>query len=178
MIPKKSIRYLPTQAFPPYAFLPGRDLHPNLDGGYRFKIADPKPAPIDIASPFLSDALRFAVDLFNHEFYWESHIYAEALWNAHERTGATAVFLKAFIKLSAAGVKWKGMEISSARLHLTRAQEQLLQLQEKEGSLFLGFSLVQLIGDVEHSLRAFPEDGHSEMSNTRIELFEIHPEWK
>jgi hypothetical protein len=163
-------RYLPTSAFPPYAFLPGLHLHPNAEGGYRFQVVDPKPARIELGAPSTSEALRFAIDLFNHEFYWESHVYAEALWNAHERTGSVAGFLKVLIKLAAAGVKAKLGEMNSARLHLNRAREQLLQLQETEGTLFLGFSLEHLIFEIEKTER--------DSVALASKFFEIHPAWK
>jgi hypothetical protein len=165
-----SIRYSPSFIFPPYAFLPGRDRHPNAEGGYRFQILDPKPACIDVAAPFSSDALRIALDLFNHEFYWESHVYNEALWNAHGRTGSVAAFLKVLIKLAAAGVKLKLGEMNPAQLHITQAHEQLLHLQEKEGRLFLGFSLQALIAGTQKT--------KCESIILSGEFFEIHPVWK
>ena len=52
-----------------------------------------------------SQAFCFAVDLFNHGYYWESHEVWESLWHACGRRGTAADFLKSLIKLAAAGVK-------------------------------------------------------------------------
>jgi hypothetical protein len=45
------------------------------------------------------------IDLFNHGFYWESHEAWEAVWISAGRRGSVADFLKALIKVAAAGVK-------------------------------------------------------------------------
>jgi hypothetical protein len=68
----------------------------------------------------------FAVDLFNAGYYWEAHEQWEVLWNAAGRTGTTADFFKALIKLAAAGVKAREGNPEGMLRHVTRTV-QLLQ---------------------------------------------------
>ena len=171
---KKTKRYLPEKNFPAYSFLPGVNAHPNLDGGYRFRIEDPKLTPINLSAPFAHEALRFSLDLFNHEYFWESHIYLEALWNAHEREGVAADFLKGLIKLAAAGVKLKVSELGPAHTHLKNARGHFERVHEKEGSVFLGFGLQKLLSDIDSAIHA--NLGQTRATSTH-DLFEIHPEW-
>lgn len=123
---------------------------------------DPVVAPLDPARPFDSDVLRYSLDLYNHGYFWESHVYFEALWNAHERKGSVADFLKGMIKLGAAGVKMALKQEVSARGHLDRAKELFQAVMEKEGEVFLGFNLKDII------LRM----------DTGLEVPEVHPHWE
>jgi len=95
------------QSFPSYVFIPGQNPHPKKEGGHMEGKSEPIAAPLDLEHPETSPEFCYGIDLFNHRYYWESHVYFEALWNAHRRHGVVADFLKALIKLSAAGVKNK-----------------------------------------------------------------------
>ncbi len=156
-------RYQPDQSFPPYAYVPGVNLHPNHSGGYREGIAEPAVEPIESSAALQNEAYRFALDLFNHEYFWESHVYFEALWNAHSRSGSQADFLKAMIKLSAAGVKLQAGRKDTSILHFKRAEELFKSVAKSEGEAFLGFNLPQLIQETEATARE-PQ-----------KMFKIHP---
>ncbi len=116
-------RYLPSLPLPKYKFVPGQNPHPKKNGGHMEGEKDPVALPVDIHHPESNESLRYAIDLFNHEFYWESHVYFEALWNAHGRVGSTADFFKGMIKLGAAGVKADINQVIAAKAHLERAKE-------------------------------------------------------
>lgn len=106
--------------------------------------AEPTALLIDPNHPETNEIFRYALDLLSHGFFWESHVYFEALWNAHGRQGPIADFLKALIKLGAAGVKHLIGQVQAAAAHVERALE-LLEAQRREGPTFLGFELAQMM---------------------------------
>ncbi|TWT48860.1 DUF309 domain-containing protein [Botrimarina hoheduenensis] len=66
-----------------------------------------------------------AVTLFNEKAYWNAHEAWEELWIAAGRRGPSADFLKALIKLAAAGVKEQAGNPIGVRRHARRAIELL-----------------------------------------------------
>lgn len=118
-------RYLPSRSFPSYAFIPGKNVHPNKEGGHSF-------AQEEICSGKLglnNDDYLYAIDLINFKYYWEAHVYLEAIWNAHNRVGPEADFCKALIKMSASVIKFELNSETSAQGHLDRALEILNKLE-------------------------------------------------
>lgn len=142
-------RLIPQLPFPRYIFIPGVNPHPKKEGGHMEGQSDPVAEKIDPAHPELSDFLRYSVDLLNHGYYWESHVFFEALWNAHGREGSIADFLKGMIKLGAAGVKFNIDQKVSAEGHLMRAKELFESVRQKEGEVFLGFNLGQIASSLD-----------------------------
>jgi hypothetical protein len=145
-----SRRLNPEKKFPPYAFVPGVHPHPEKAGGHMEgkKINISKPLdPNDIHS---SSEFLYALDLYNFGFYWESHVYLEALWNCSQRKGPVADFLKGLIKLCAAGVKVKTNEENGVFGHAKSAKDLFLKLgKEVHDKYFAGFSLLNLISQAE-----------------------------
>jgi hypothetical protein len=156
-------RLIPNIPFPPYLFIPGVNTHPKKEGGHMFEQGEPVASALDVAHTKDSDFLKYSIDLFNHGYYWESHVYFEALWNAHGRKGSVADFLKAMIKLGAAGVKFSIQQDENAKEHLIRAKEHLIRAKEhlirakellssviaSEGRIFLGFDLSDIIKKID-----------------------------
>ncbi len=105
---------------------------------------DPVALPIDPLHPEKSRFFCYGLDLYNHGYYWESHVYFESLWNAHGRKGSVADFLKGLIKLGAAGVKLKVGQPTAAAGHFDRARELFTEVRKKDGDEFLGMDLKQL----------------------------------
>lgn len=145
-------RYIPEWSFPSYIFIPGVNAHPKKEGGHMEGQGDPVADPIDLNHPQDNKFLRYSFDLYNNGYFWESHVYFEALWNAHGRTGSAADFLKAMIKLGAAGVKLQINQPENASVHLLRAKELIESVMNVEGSIFLGFDLKELIGKIDSVL--------------------------
>ena len=119
-----SPRYAPERPFPPYAFIPGRNPHPEKEGGHSYG------KKIQVVKEFGKDFYH-GVDLFNHGFFWEAHVYWEALWHLFEKKSGPALFLQALIKLAAAQVKEEMGQKSNAREHFNRALEILRALVER-----------------------------------------------
>jgi hypothetical protein len=139
-------RLVPDESFPPYAFIPGRFPHPTGDpAGHSFgvePVVPPKTEPErwQECRPYL-----YGIDLFDHGYYWESHVAWESLWMACGRKGTLADFLKGLIKLAAAGVKSLEGRPEGVRSHVGRAAD-LLQQVRSQSELFMGFRIEELIG--------------------------------
>lgn len=103
-------RYCPERELPETAFVPRRSARPTAS------------LCVDDDS---GGNLRFAVDLFNHGYYWEAHEVWESEWNRAGRQGLWATCLKGLIKLAAAGVKFREKNPEGFRRHCLRALELL-----------------------------------------------------
>lgn len=109
---------------PPYAHIPGVTPHPIRDpDGHSFQARRagsvlPDPADWRAVPDYCA-----GIDLFNAGYYWEAHEAWEHVWIAAGRRGPLADFLKALIKLAAAGVKIREGAPAGAKRHLRRAVE-------------------------------------------------------
>lgn len=143
------MRLLPEKPFPPYVFIPGVNPHPKKEGGYREGIPEPVATQVEREHPEQNEFFNYALDLFNHGYFWESHVYFEALWNAHGRVGSAADFFKGMIKLGAAGVKVSLKQTSNAVDHYLRARELFSIVMDEESEVFLGINLREIIQQID-----------------------------
>lgn len=104
---------LTAYALPAEAYVPGR----SPRGAVAAAIG-PHPAVAGLAQTH-----RWAIDLFNHGYYWEAHEAWESIWIALGRRGSQADFIKGLIKLTAAGVKLRQRRPRGAVRHARRAAE-------------------------------------------------------
>lgn len=114
-----------------------------------YEQAEPQALPVNLACPEKDEFLIHSLNLYNNAYYWESHVYFEALWNAHGRVGSVADFFKAMIKLGAAGVKLSINQPGHAKDHLIRAKELFEGVMKAEGRMFLGFDLSEIIRNID-----------------------------
>lgn len=155
-----------SQSFPSYVFIPGENPHPKKSGGHMEGEGDPVAPLIDASHPDENEFLRYSIDLYNHGYFWESHVYFEALWNAHGRKGSIADFLKGMIKLGAAGVKINIQQKEAALGHFSRARELLSSVMNAEGQVFLGFDLKSILSQIDS------------LNPDSLQCFEVHPSWE
>ena len=100
------MRYAPGRAFPPYAFLPGRDPHPTRDpAGHSHGQEESPPPYLPAASWRENEPYLYGVDLYNHGFLWEAHESWEGLWHASKHDRIQALYLQALIQTAAAWLK-------------------------------------------------------------------------
>ncbi len=156
-------RYVPKRPLPPYAFIPGKNPHPEKEGGHMFGHVLSCKALHESNYQENEDYL-YAFDLFNHGHYWESHVWWEELWNLAGRKGDLPDLLKALIKLAAAGVKFKLEHLPPTIGHIQRAIELLEPLQEKYNN-FYGIDLISFT----HQLREL-EINPNQLTKFTIEL--------
>lgn len=151
MIP---MRYSPEFSFPAYAFVPGRHPHPRSDShGHSYLTPEQVPLPLDPDYPERCSDFCYAIDLFNAGFYWEAHEVWEGLWIASGRAGEIADFLKALIKLAAAGVKARVGQMTGVQRHALRSLELLGFVRARRSSpvsFFCGIMIDPLMRDVRH----------------------------
>jgi len=116
------VRYVPEKPFPAYTHTPGVTPHPvKSPEGHSYGKREPAVPPLDRVNWSQSAAYLYAVDLFNHGYYWEAHESWEGLWHATGRQGTVADFLKGLIKLAAAGVKRRQGIQAGVETHCRRA---------------------------------------------------------
>jgi len=139
---------LSERPYPAYAHVPGVTPHPIRDpDGHSYKLKLPDVAAPDPADWPTCDLYGYGIDLFNAGYYWEAHEAWEAVWVAAGRRGTSADFLKALIKLAAAGVKICEATPAGARRHLRRAWdlfEIVIQQSRAPDQLWFGLSPVTL----------------------------------
>lgn len=132
-------------SFPPYSYVPGRFPHPNSDpSGHSFGVEVSEPSPPSSEDWHECGSYIRGIDLFNHGFYWEAHEAWEAAWIACGRTGHAANFLKALIKLAAAGVKAREGRVDGVRRHASRCLELLDNTPNDADGRFFGLDFEQL----------------------------------
>ena len=137
-------RFLPDEPLPPYSYVPGRFSHPHSDPrGHSHGVTRERPQAVDARDWQTARAYLRGVDLFNHGFYWEAHEAWEELWLACGRHGPAATFLKALIKLAAAGVKVREEKSEGVRSHARRALALLDQLGSTQQ--YMGIDVGELI---------------------------------
>ena len=154
--------------FPPYSYVPGHFPHPISDpAGHSFGLSVSKPNPVDPANWRASPEYRRGIELFDHGFYWEAHEVWESLWHAANRTGLIADFLKALIKLAAAGVKVRAGNTAGVISHARRAKQLFRQVAQAYrpalsiDSRWLGCDLEHLIAFANNIAAAPPTICHN-----------------
>lgn len=138
-------RYLPQKQLPPYAFVPGKFPHPEKEGGHMENV-EVQVTPLSFENFQTNEGYLYGLDLFNNGYYWESHVWWEALWNEAGRKGDMADFLKGLIKLGACGVKLALGQESVSQGHIDRALE-LLEPLKNQQKFFCGIDLAELINE-------------------------------
>lgn len=136
------MRYLPGRAFPPYAFLPGRDPHPRRDpSGHSFGAAGEEPPFLSPERWRESTPYLWGADLYNHGFLWEAHEAWEDLWHVSKPDRVLALYLQGLIQCAAAWLKIpmeqpRGVERLSAL-----ALEKLDEVARASGGRYMGLDL-------------------------------------
>lgn len=166
------VRYCQDRPLPPYTYVTGRSPHPMSDPeGHSYGIAHLPPQALDHDNYRGNQDYLYAIDLFNHGYYWEAHEAWESLWHAAGRQGSTADFLKGLIKLAAAGVKLKEGRPEGVRRHLLRALELLQalpQLRESVDGRVFGLALDSIFVELQLILRDASEQKLMPPDATRI----------
>ena len=155
------------KTLPPYAFIPGKHPHPlKNEKGHMAQEGEPELEPLDPEHWDKNEDYLYSLDLLNTGYFWESHVWLEALWNAHKRTGPEAELFKALIKIGAAGIKARMGSESPAEGHLERAKELIHKAFELAGNgQLLGFTKENLLGQIDQILEQLPDyvqDAHRE----------------
>ena len=143
-------RYAPARAFPPYAFLPGKDPHPRQDPrghSYGSQEAMAEEAPAPEAWRDCEDYL-FGVDLYNHGYLWEAHEAWEGLWHpAKQSDPELAAFLQGLIQCSASSLKARMGEPRGHGKLADLALAKLSSVAEAHAGRYMGVDLFTFVDD-------------------------------
>ncbi|MEQ8849263.1 DUF309 domain-containing protein [Botrimarina sp.] len=135
--------------FPSYSYVPGLRAHPVTDAAAHTVGAVPGvPPPLCPKRWSENRTYLYAIDLFNHGYYWEAHEAWESLWHAAGRRGRTADWLKGLIKLTATAVKLREGNAVGVRRHARRASE-LLRSVCPNGGRFAGLESAPIVDFLE-----------------------------
>ena len=134
------------QPLPPYPFVPGEAPHPRRhEQGHSFGQPEPKLTGFEARLWRDSPDYKFAVDLFNFGYWWESHELFEAFWHASGRRTVEGRFFQGLIQLAAAHLK-RRMGNSAAAIRLfERACASLRQAPP----VCMGIDIETLVQDIE-----------------------------
>lgn len=148
---------LPFRPLPPYSYVPGHEHpHPVTDPrGHLSGQTHPTPIPLESLTQLPAEpssrrrALaawlatnsewRYALELFNEGFYWESHEAWERFWHALGCNTPEARLVQGFIHLAAACVKIREGKPAGVTRHAKRARELLGEI----GAARLGDALTR-----------------------------------
>lgn len=91
--------------FPPYRFVPGVLPHPRRNPqGHSY--GSPEPAAQAVAPEAWRECevYLYAIDLYNHAYWWECHEQFEALWHAVGHDTRQGQFLQGLVQIAAANL--------------------------------------------------------------------------
>lgn len=140
------VRYVPDRAFPAYSYVPGKFPHPHRDPqGHSHGVDVVEQSPPTFEDWQECESYLWGIDLFNAGFYWEAHEAWEAAWISVGRQGPIADFLKALIKLAAAGVKAREGRAAGVARHAARCLELLAVPEIDRRERVLGLIVSNLV---------------------------------
>jgi uncharacterized protein len=134
----ESLQRYSSQAFPPYAFIPGKHPHPRRDPkGHSYGRPEPAPPAFGPEDWRKSEDYRYALDLYNFGYWWECHEVFEGLWKAVGPKTEQGSCFQALIDLAAGNLKQRMDKTSPA----TNLWNSSLARLEKLPSPYLGLDL-------------------------------------
>jgi len=111
--------------FPAYRYRPGQTPHPVRDPLGHSHGAPESVEALDVEDWHTCESYLFAIDLFNHAYYWEAHEWLEGLWRGTGRQSETGILLQGLIQLTAALLKASIGERQGAQRLAARGAEKL-----------------------------------------------------
>jgi hypothetical protein len=139
---------------PPYRFVPGESPHPTRDpAGHSF--GGPPAAPVAWRPEewWQMEEWLWAVDLFNHGYWWECHEALEGLWHAAGRSTPAARFVQSLVHLSAALLNRHRGHAEAGRRQAARAVRGL-RAARAMGPVVMGLDVEALAVDVGRAFSA------------------------
>ncbi len=127
---------------PLYRYIPGKGEHPNK---LKDQIHIPEiPESITRFSDQTwkqSKTYLYAIDLFNHGYYWEVHEVLEKIWLKIGKTSPEGIFIQGIIQLSVALLKKSQLNKNGFKRLYDKSLPKILTQQ----SVYLGIDIEKLI---------------------------------
>ena len=140
-------------AFPAYRYLPFQQPempHPIRDrAGHSYGKEDEYLTRFEGDDWHTCEPYLYAVDLFNHGYWWEAHESLEAVWMAAGHDTPNGQFIQGLIQVAAAQLKRFIKQERGAKM-LTESGVVKLSIAEE---VFLGIEVIPLIAEVERCLQ-------------------------
>jgi predicted metal-dependent hydrolase len=162
--------------FPSYSFVPGFYPHPkNNPNGHSYNEPKKNIQPINFENYKKHETYIYSLELFNRGYYWEAHEELEGIWNAINREGYIAEFLKALIKICASGVKVRQKQPYGVYEH-SRMAKLIFQKIKSENNLeyMLGLNLDEIINNCDYIMKNYNNfKTNIELSVEKVFNFEL-----
>lgn len=162
-------RYAPERAFPPYAFLPGRDPHPTRHVDGHSYSEEPEPA-----QPYLpaegwrtNEEYLYGADLYNHGYLWEAHEAWEGLWHPAKGDAVLADFLQGLIQCAAASLKVRMEQPRGLAKLGEQGTARLERVAREAGTPFMGLDVLEFVAAFRGFMASEPADAEA---RPRLEL--------
>jgi predicted metal-dependent hydrolase len=114
--------------FPAYRHVPGKTPHPTRSPDGHSHAREVTRFAVDAESWRESEPYLYAIDLFNHGYYWEAHEVLEALWHGAGHDSPAGRLARALIQAAAALLKLSMREHATARGLAAKAAAKLRSL--------------------------------------------------
>lgn len=150
---------------PARRYVPGRGPHPRQRAEPHLPRLPERPSdapPLEAGGWRESIAYRYAIDLFNHAYFWEAHEVFEGLAHETGPASTTGRFLAGLIQLSAAMLKDSPASHAGAQRLMARA----LPALRPEAAVFLGIDVSTLA----HQVQALASGERTDPPRIRLEL--------
>jgi hypothetical protein len=143
------VRYAPERAFPPYAFLPGRDPHPTRDPkGHSFGHDETPPDHLPPERWRENEDYLFGVDLYNGDFLWESHEAWEGLWQVSKGDPFQANHLQGLIQCAAGCLKIPMGQPRGIERLIALGSEKLEGVARECGTDYMGLDVMDFVAEI------------------------------
>ncbi len=151
------MRYCPDRAFPPYAFVPGRNPHPTRDPeGHSYGSSADPPPPV-VADDWRENAdYLYGVDLYNHGFLWEAHEAWEGLWHQAKQDELQALFLQGLIQCAAACLKIPMQQPAGLEKLAGLATAKLERVARAHESSYMGLDVLDFAAEMRRFAASAP----------------------
>ena len=137
-----------SKPFPYYRFLPGVNPHPfESPQGHSYGKFESVVVPLTVTNWFKNETYLYGVDLYNHQYWWESHEAWESLWRRTDDEELTRDFLQGLIKISAAFLKWQKGTPRGVQVHYQGALVHLKNVASRQ-SVYMGVHLSSFINQL------------------------------
>lgn len=138
------------QPLPAYRHIPLQNPHPFMDvGGHSYGQQASQVAAFSAADWQNCNAYLYAIDLFNHGYWWEAHEQLKPVCIAAGRESEIGSFVQGLIQIGAAQLKRFMQEPKGAQV-LTESG--VAKLSAAKG-VYLGIEVASFLAEVERCLR-------------------------
>jgi len=129
-------------ALPAWRYIPEYEIHPNKNPHIEhIPMLPDTTLKFSAANWQKSERYLYAIDLFNHQYYWEVHEVMEKLWLETDKNSPEGIFLKGIIQLSVALLK----NIQSNSIGTLRLTKKALPKLRSQQDVYLGIDIEPFI---------------------------------